>query len=59
MLMVVAGVGRNSEDPEFQKVLINLATSQDFFFKAQFDHLDDILDKLVAKSCTKPGRSLS
>ena len=59
VLMVVAGVGRNSEDEQFQKVLIKLATSPDVFFKAQFDHLEDILDKLVSKSCVKPGRSLS
>ena len=59
MLMVVAGVGRNSEDPKFQEVLINLATSRDSFFKARFDNLDNILNKLVAKSCVQPGRSLS
>ena len=56
ILIVAAGVGRESEKPEFQQVLINLATSKDFFVKAQFDNLDDILDKLVAKSCIKPGR---
>ena len=37
-------------------MLINLATSQDFFVKAGFDKLDDIVDKLVQMSCIKPGR---
>ena len=56
ILIVAAGVGEKSEQQEFQDVLANLATSEDFVVKAQFDKLDDILDKLVAKSCIKPGR---
>ena len=55
VLIVAAGIGRQSENVEFQKVLINLATSRDFFVKAPFDELD-IVDKLVDMSCIKPGR---
>ena len=56
ILIVAAGVGKKSEQQEFQDVLANLATSEDFVVKAQFDKLDSILDKLISKSCIKPGR---
>ena len=56
VLIVVAGIERQSDDVELQTVLINLATSRDFFVKAQFDKLDDIVGKLVEMSCIKPGR---
>ena len=56
ILIVAAGVGRQSDNAEFQKVLSELATSSDFFVKAKFDQMNNILDKLVAKSCIKPGR---
>ena len=55
ILIVTAGVGSNSENEKFQKVLIELATSKDFFVKAKFDKLDDILETLVASSCVEPG----
>ena len=55
ILIVTTGVGSKSENETFQKVLIELATSQDFFVKAKFDKLDDILETLVARSCVEPG----
>ena len=56
VLIVAAGIGRQSENVKLQNVLINLATSRDFFVKAQFDELDDIVNKLVEMTCIKPGR---
>ena len=53
--IVTAGVGRKSENETFQKVLIELGTTKDFYFKATFDKLDDILEKLVKRSCVEPG----
>lgn len=54
--IVVVGAGRQSENPRFQRTLMDLATSPDYFVKSRFDELDDILDKLVTKSCIKSGR---
>ena len=56
ILIVAAGVGHQSDNAEFQEVLSELATSSDFFVKAKFDEMNNILNKLVAKSCIKPGR---
>ena len=55
IVLVTAAVGPQSETPKFKQLLRGLATSPDYFFKAQFDEMDAILGKLVAKSCIKPG----
>lgn len=54
--IVVVGAGRQSENPRFQRTLMDLATSPDYFVISRFDELDDILDKLVTQSCIKSGR---
>jgi hypothetical protein len=56
VLLVTAGVGEQSEEKEFEDMLKSLATSPDYFVKAAFDKMGDILDTLIAKSCTKPGK---
>lgn len=56
ILIVAAGVGEKSKTAKFRGVLMELATSQDFFIEAQFDQMDKILKHLVEK-CIKPGRS--
>ena len=56
VLIVAPGIGRQSDYAEFQRVLSELATSSDFFVKAKFDQMNNILDKLVDMSCIKPGR---
>ena len=59
ILLVAAAVGPQSERKEFKELLEGLATSPDYFLKAQFDKMDAILGTLVAKSCIKPGKSTS
>lgn len=56
VLIVTAGVGRQSENANFQRVLMDLATSPDFFIKASFNQLGGVVDKVVEMSCIKPGR---
>ena len=56
VFLVTAGVGPESKKKEFRDYLENLATSPGYFFKAMFSEMDEILEKLVNKSCTKPGK---
>ena len=56
VLLVTAAIGPKSEQQQFKKILKELATSPEFFLKAQFDNMDQILRTLVAKSCIKPGK---
>ena len=56
VLIVAVGIGPRSENEKFQNVLLDLATSRDYFVKAQFDKLGHILDMLVVRSCVRAGR---
>ena len=56
VLIVAVGIGPRSENEKFQNVLLDLATSRDYFVKAQFDKLGYILDMLVVRSCVRAGR---
>lgn len=58
VLFVTAAVGPQSEKREFAKLLKGLATAPDYFLKAQFDNMEQILGTLVAKSCIPPGGCL-
>lgn len=59
VLFVTAAVGPQSENPEFAKLLKEVATSPDFFLNVQFDSMDEMLGTLVAMLCIKPGKSIS
>ena len=54
--LITAGVGSQSEKPEFIKILRELATSPKFFLKAKFNEMDKIMSKLIASTCVKPGK---
>ena len=56
IVLLTAGIGPENEKEEFKLFLEGLATSSDYSFKAMFDTMDDILGKLVKKSCIKPGK---
>ena len=53
--IITAGVGRQSENSKFIKILQELATSPEYFVKAQFDKMDEIMSTLIQKSCIQPG----
>ena len=59
IVLLTAAVGPQSENAKFRELLQELATSPDYFFKAKFDYMETILEKLVWQSCTKPGKGTS
>lgn len=56
VLVVGAAVGSNRN--KFKEILKKLATSDKYVLEADFKEMDEILAKLVASSCIKPGQCL-
>ena len=55
IVLFTAGVGPQSKEKKFRDLLERLATSPDYFFGAMLNEMDEILEKMISKSCIEPG----